>query len=141
MSQNIPNIIRLKCIVIVWTTNCVNLMITYLRNSWCLFADILLCNRIALSRVHCYLEPCMTWNLPPIPLSYSRFTVWLLYVGSFYNLLWCLTGGLLCQGISELTGESACGKTQICMQLALNSQLVKRNDKFCSKWFNFQLNL
>ena len=46
--------------------------------------------------------------------------------------IYCL-GGLLCQGVTEITGESASGKTQFCMQLALSSQLVKRNGKTCSE--------
>lgn len=34
-----------------------------------------------------------------------------------------LHGGILKQGITEVTGESSCGKTQICLQLCLTVQL------------------
>ncbi|XP_032228667.2 DNA repair protein XRCC3 isoform X1 [Nematostella vectensis] len=36
-----------------------------------------------------------------------------------------LKGGLLCHGITEITGESASGKTQLCLQLCLSVQLPK----------------
>lgn len=32
-------------------------------------------------------------------------------------------GGILSQGITEVTGESAAGKTQLCLQLCLMAQL------------------
>ena len=34
-----------------------------------------------------------------------------------------LSGGLLSRGITEIAGESASGKTQLCMQLCLTVQL------------------
>lgn len=37
------------------------------------------------------------------------------------------TGGILSQGITEIAGESASGKTQLCMQLCLSVQLPKRH--------------
>lgn len=33
-----------------------------------------------------------------------------------------LGGGIRCGGITELAGESSCGKTQICMQMSLMVQ-------------------
>ena len=36
-----------------------------------------------------------------------------------------LRGGILTQGITEVTGESSSGKTQICLQLCLTVQLPK----------------
>lgn len=38
-----------------------------------------------------------------------------------------LHGGILKQGITEVTGESSCGKTQICLQLCLTVQLPEEN--------------
>ncbi|KAG7966179.1 hypothetical protein I3843_08G036700 [Carya illinoinensis] len=35
----------------------------------------------------------------------------------------CLGGGIPCNSITELVAESGCGKTQICLQLALTAQL------------------
>ena len=34
-------------------------------------------------------------------------------------------GGILCRGITEIAGESASGKTQLCMQLCLTVQLAE----------------
>lgn len=34
----------------------------------------------------------------------------------------CL-GGVLCRGITEIAGESASGKTQLCIQLCITAQL------------------
>lgn len=34
-----------------------------------------------------------------------------------------LQGGLVSHGITEISGESASGKTQLCLQLSLNVQL------------------
>ncbi|KXJ29959.1 DNA repair protein XRCC3 [Exaiptasia diaphana] len=34
-----------------------------------------------------------------------------------------LRGGIACQGITEITGKSASGKTQLCLQLCLSVQL------------------
>ncbi len=38
-----------------------------------------------------------------------------------------LDGGVLSQGITEIAGESAAGKTQICMQLCLTVQLPQES--------------
>ncbi|RDX80062.1 DNA repair protein XRCC3-like protein, partial [Mucuna pruriens] len=35
----------------------------------------------------------------------------------------CLGGGVPCNSVTELVGESGCGKTQLCLQLALSAQL------------------
>uniref|UniRef100_A0A2N9E2I4 RecA family profile 1 domain-containing protein n=1 Tax=Fagus sylvatica TaxID=28930 RepID=A0A2N9E2I4_FAGSY len=35
----------------------------------------------------------------------------------------CLGGGIPCNSITELVAESGCGKTQLCLQLALSAQL------------------
>ena len=37
--------------------------------------------------------------------------------------LWCFLGGIISRGITEIAGESASGKTQLCMQLCLTVQL------------------
>ena len=39
--------------------------------------------------------------------------------------LWCCVGGVLNRGITEVAGESASGKTQLCMQLCITVQLPK----------------
>ena len=55
-------------------------------------------------------------------------------------------GGILCRGITEIAGESASGKTQLCMQLCLTVQLAEsmngldagktaENIKVSSEWF------
>ena len=36
-----------------------------------------------------------------------------------------LRGGIACHGITEITGESASGKTQLCLQLCLSVQLPR----------------
>ncbi|KAF3452793.1 hypothetical protein FNV43_RR03226 [Rhamnella rubrinervis] len=35
----------------------------------------------------------------------------------------CLAGGIPCNSVTELVAESGCGKTQLCLQLALSAQL------------------
>ncbi|KAG4922910.1 hypothetical protein AAZX31_18G269700 [Glycine max] len=35
----------------------------------------------------------------------------------------CLAGGVPCASVTEFVGESGCGKTQLCLQLALSAQL------------------
>ena len=35
----------------------------------------------------------------------------------------CLGGGIPCNSLTEIVGESGCGKTQICLQLVLSAQL------------------
>ncbi|XP_061360442.1 DNA repair protein XRCC3 homolog [Gastrolobium bilobum] len=35
----------------------------------------------------------------------------------------CLSGGFPCNSVTELVGESGCGKTQFCLQLVLSAQL------------------
>ena len=35
----------------------------------------------------------------------------------------CFVGGIISRGITEIAGESASGKTQLCMQLCLTVQL------------------
>ncbi|XP_067942458.1 DNA repair protein XRCC3-like isoform X1 [Watersipora subatra] len=40
-----------------------------------------------------------------------------------------LGGGFLCQSVTEITGESGAGKTQICIQLALTNQLPREGNK------------
>ena len=37
----------------------------------------------------------------------------------------CFEGGVLTRGITEVAGESASGKTQLCMQLCITVQLPK----------------
>ena len=41
-------------------------------------------------------------------------------------------GGILCNGITEIAGESASGKTQFCMQLCLTVQLPSNMNGFQS---------
>ena len=38
----------------------------------------------------------------------------------------CVVGGVLVQGVTEVAGESASGKTQLCLQLCLTVQLPVR---------------
>ena len=38
---------------------------------------------------------------------------------------WCFAGGVLNRGITEVAGESASGKTQLCMQLCITVQLPR----------------
>ena len=42
---------------------------------------------------------------------------------SVFNMYLFVTGGLLLRGITEIVGESAAGKTQLCLQLCLSVQL------------------
>lgn len=39
------------------------------------------------------------------------------------HIAWNVSGGLLTKGITEIVGESASGKTQVCLQLCLCVQL------------------
>jgi len=39
----------------------------------------------------------------------------------------CITGGVMSHGITEVSGESASGKTQLCLQLCLTVQLSQSN--------------
>ena len=47
---------------------------------------------------------------------------WVLY-NTLLVRLWWFVGGILSRGITEIAGESASGKTQLCMQLCLTVQL------------------
>lgn len=41
-----------------------------------------------------------------------------------------LNGGIAARGITELAGQSGCGKTQLCLQLAITVQLSEKNGGF-----------
>ena len=43
----------------------------------------------------------------------------------FVRICYLYIGGILCRGITEIAGESASGKTQLCMQLCLTVQLAE----------------
>lgn len=47
-----------------------------------------------------------------------------------------LRGGIACQGITEITGESASGKTQLCLQLCLSVQLPRDCGGLGKGWYS-----